>query len=342
MKLRFAFAGFRHPHIFALLEAVKNHPGCELVAACETDAPTRDELASTGAVEVTHASMELMLEEVCPDVVAIGDFYSARGGIALAALEAGCHVISDKPLCTSLGELKSIAAASSSQGLAIGCMLDLRENGLMRRLCEVARSGEIGDPCTISLFGQHPLRVGKRASWYFEPGKQGGTINDIGIHALDLAEWFTGREWESSISAREWNRKAVEFPFFGDCAQFHWLLSGGISVFTDVSYLAPDESGYALPQYWRVTVNGTKGVAETSYGASGVQVAEDKDSAVRLLNPLPADTGRYLENFLSEISGCPVVDGLTTAHILRISRIALQTQKTASAESCGLNGIFTP
>jgi len=100
-------------------------------------------------------------------------------------------------------------------------------------------------------------------------------------------------------------------------------------VFADVSYLAPDESGYSLPQYWRVTVNGTKGVAETSYGASGVPVAGDKDAAVRLLEPLPADTARYLENFLSEISGSPAGDGLTTAHILRISRIALETQKAA-------------
>ena len=329
MKLRFVFAGFRHPHIFALLEAVKNHPGCELVAACEPDAPTRDKLASTGAVEVTHCSVERMLAEARPDVVAIGDFYSARGVIALAALEAGCHVISDKPLCTNLAELEAIASASASRGLAISCMLDLRENGLMRRLFEVVRSGEIGDPCTISLLGQHPLLIGKRAAWYFEPGKHGGTINDIGIHALDLAEWFTGREWESSISSREWNRKAVEFPSFGDCAQFHWLLDGGIPVFADVSYLAPDESGYSLPQYWRVTVNGTKGVAETSYRAQGVLVAGDKDAAARLLEPLPADTARYLENFLSEISGSPTVDGLTTAHILRISRIALETQASA-------------
>jgi hypothetical protein len=100
-------------------------------------------------------------------------------------------------------------------------------------------------------------------------------------------------------------------------------------VFADVSYLAPDESGYALPQYWRVTVNGTTGVAETSYGAPGVLVAGDQDAAARLLEPLPADTARYLENFLSEISGHPAMGGLTTNHILRISRIALQTQAAA-------------
>jgi predicted dehydrogenase len=329
MKLRFAFAGFRHPHIFTLLEAVKNHPGCELVAACEQDGPTRGELASTRTVEVTHLSLEAMLSGARPDVVAIGDCYSARGGIALAALEAGCHVVSDKPLCTALGELEGISSASSRRGLAIGCMLDLRENGPMRRLREVVRSGEIGDPCTISLLGQHPLRIATRAAWYFEPGKQGGTINDIGIHALDLAEWLTGREWDSLISAREWNRKAAGFPFFGDCAQFHWLLGGGIPVFADVSYLAPDEPGYSLPQYWRATVNGTKGVAETCYGAEGVLVAGDKDAAARLVPPLPADAGRHLEDFLSEVSGSHAEGGLTTAHILRLSRIALETQAAA-------------
>jgi predicted dehydrogenase len=329
MKLRFAFAGFRHPHIFSLLEAVGNHPQCEFAAACEGHEPTRAELESKGTVGVAYSSLGRMLAEVRPDVVAVGDFYSARGGIALAALEAGCHVLSDKPVCTAPGELAQIAAASSARGLALGCMLDLRENGAMRRLREVVLSGEVGDPCTVSVFAQHPLRLGTRASWYFEPGKHGGTINDIGIHALDLAEWITGSKWASLVSAREWNRKAAGFPFFGDCAQFHWLLDGSIPVFADVSYLAPDEAGYGLPQYWRVTVNGTRGVAETSYGTPGVMVAGDKDVAARLVEPLPADTGRHLENFLSEVSGNPVEGGLTTAHILRISRIALETQAAA-------------
>lgn len=335
MKLRFAFAGFRHPHIFALLEAVKNHPGCELVAACEPDGQTRAELASAGSVEVTHVSVDRMLQEVRPDVVAIGDVYASRGGIAISALEAGCHVISDKPICTVLEELERIEETASRRGLSVGCMLDLRETGTMRRLCEIVRSGAIGEPCTISVFGQHPLRIGKRAAWYFEPGRQGGTINDIGIHALDLAEWLTGRRWESSISAREWNRKAVEFPFFGDCSQFHWLLEGGIPVFADVSYLALDESGYSLPQYWRITVNGTRGVAETAYSGPGVLVAGDMDKVARLEEALPPDTGRYLENFLAEIGGSPSVDGLSTAHVLRISRIALQTQRAATSAAIG-------
>lgn len=330
MNLRFAFAGFRHPHILALLEAVKNHPACQLVAACEEDATTRLQLAATGKVDVTHHSLQAMLAEARPDVVAVGDVYGNRGKIAIAALEAGCHVLSDKPLCTSLQELEQIEKSSRSQGLCVGCQLDLRDSGAIRLLREVALSGEIGEPCTITIFGQHPLRLGKRAEWYFEPGRHGGTVNDIGIHALDLVEWLTNRKWTSTISAREWNRKAKAFPHFGDCSQFHGILDGGIVVFADVSYLAPDESAYSLPQYWRISLHGTKGMVETHYGATTAMVVADGDAEPRYVASLPDNSHQYLDDFIDEIAGRSALPGLTSSHILRISRLALEIQQSAA------------
>ncbi|MCP4516547.1 MAG: EamA family transporter, partial [Delftia sp.] len=44
----------------------------------------------------------------------------------------------------------------------------------------------IGAVQTMSMSGQHPLRLGERPAWYFEPGRHGGTITDIGVHAVDL------------------------------------------------------------------------------------------------------------------------------------------------------------
>lgn len=325
-KHRIAFAGFRHPHILSLWQRAVAHPDCEVVAACESDAAARDQLSAAGEVKLTHEDYGRMLEESDATIVAIGDVYARRGAMVIAALKAGKHVISDKPLCTSLDELDEIEKLSAEKKLSVGCQLDLVELGVIRRLKEVVQSGELGTLCTITIGAQHPLRLGSRAAWYFEPGQHGGTINDIGVHVFDLIPWLSGKRWERLISAREWNAKAVAYPHFKDGAQFHGLLEGGLTCYADVSYLAPDKLGYELPHYWRITVHGTKGVAEISYGKPSVQIITDEDSAAREL-PTPENTpAGYLQEFFDEIDGAPSQVGLTTARVLSVSRWALKAQ----------------
>src|SRR6266446_5255732 len=98
MKTRFAFAGFRHSHAFDLLNLVRDRPDCEIVASCEEDAATRKTLADDSRAKITHEKYERMLDEIECDVVAVGDYYTARGPQVVEALRRGLHVISDKPL----------------------------------------------------------------------------------------------------------------------------------------------------------------------------------------------------------------------------------------------------
>ena len=328
---RIAFAGFRHPHIFALFKRVKSHPDCEIIASCESDSATRETLPSEQGVNITHTSFEQMLSETDATIVAIGDVYAKRGAMVIAALKAGKHVIADKPLCTSLSELDEISRLAAERKLSVGCQLDLVEASSLLALREVVRRGEIGSPCTITISAQHPLRLGARAAWYFEPGQHGGTINDIGIHIFDLVPWLTGRTWKDIPLVREWNAKASAFPHFKDCAQFYGLAADGLACFADVSYLAPDELGYALPQYWRITVHGTKGMAEISYSINDITVVTDQDSAPQSRPATQTASSDYLQDFLNDITGKPTADGLTTARVLESSGWALKAQQIASA-----------
>ena len=201
---------------------------------------------------MTHESFTEMLREVACDVVAIGDVYARRGALVIAALEAGRHVLSDKPLCTSLAEQEEIEQlARGARAERSGLQLDCRDARAFRTLRELLRAGTIGEIATVRIDGQHPLLLGKRPAWYFEPGQHGGTINDIGIHAFDFVPWLTGLEWREQIAARCWNAKAREFPHFHDGAQMLACLENGAGVFADFSYLAPDQLGYTLPHYWQ-------------------------------------------------------------------------------------------
>jgi predicted dehydrogenase len=329
MSHSIAFAGFRHPHIHGLWARAKDHPDSNIVGAWENDPDTRKELEAAGEVTLTHDSFETMLAESDCTIVAIGDTYARRGALAIAALQAGKHLISDKPLCISLDELGEIERLAREKNLSVGCQLDLREAGSIRKLQQVIQSGTIGKVCTITSTGQHPLRYGVRAAWYFEPGQHGGTINDIGVHVFDFAPWLTGSSWKSILAARAWNAKAVEAPHFNDCAQFLATLEDGTSCFADLSYLAPNAIGFELPQYWRVTVHGTKGMAETAYNSPIVTVVTDEDSAPQELPALSDTPAGYLQDFIDEIGGTPSATGLSTASVLATSRKSLEVQALA-------------
>ena len=330
MKVKFAFVGFRHGHILSLLSRAGQRSDTQVVAACEEDAATRAELRANGTVEITHDDYESMLSSVPCDVVAIGDYYAKRGALAIRALEAGKHVIADKPLCTSLEELARIRELSKECKLAVGCQLDLRQNPALYTMRKHILAGEIGDVLTVNFSGQHPRMLGNRPDWYFQPGCHGGTINDIAIHAMDAIGWLTGRRIVEIVAARVWNGKTPEHTCFQDGAQLMLRLDNDGGVLGDVSYLAPDACGYAAPQYWRVTCHGTNGVIETRCGDEDVVVASDADKSPRrialLQNPAPG----YLDNLLSEIRHEAVpADCLTTERVLYAAHLALLTQYAA-------------
>ena len=325
MPLKLAFAGFRHGHIRSLYELAGQSAAVEVVAAAEDDPATRQDLADK--VQFTHQDCEQMLAEVACDAVAIGEYYARRGRLAIAALAGGRHVISDKPLCTSLAELDQIETLSRTRGLKVGCMLTMRDSAPALGLRALVQEGALGQIHAIAFGGQHPLMLGSRPSWYFEPGKHGGTLNDIGIHAFDALPWITGLEFATLNAARSWNAFAPAFPHFRDGAQVMLTMSGGCGVIGDVSYFSPDRAGYSLPQYWRLTLWGREGMAETSATATQLSLALAGDEKLRPLPLPPSREGGYLHDFLADIEGSPAE--LDTRAVLRAARLALQIQRAA-------------
>ena len=156
--------------------------------------------------------------------------------------------------------------------LAIGDYFGIRNHGNVAAAKEIIDSGRLGEIHAIQFGGQHPLSYGTRAAWYFEDGKQGGTINDIAIHGLDAIEYMTGHAITELTAARTWNAFADQAPKFMDAAQIMFALDNHCGVIADVSYFAPEKCGFNNPFYWRFTIWGRKGVMEFNYFDDGVKL----------------------------------------------------------------------
>jgi predicted dehydrogenase len=330
--MRLAFAGFRHGHILGLYAAAKKHSNVQIVAAAEEDAATFETVKAAGNVQLTHRSIDEMLEKVACDAIAVGDYFSKRASIIMRALQSGKHVIADKPICTDLDELIQIRDLAAKTGLRIGCQLDLRDSGVFRTARRLIAEGKLGEVHTLIFTAQHPLNLPNRPKWYFEPNKHGGTINDIGVHAIDLIPWMTVREITEVTAARAWNARLKEFPHFQDAGQFLLKMDNDGGVFGDVSYLSPDGLAYSAPQYWRVTCHGDKGVLEARLGELAVSYASATDKSVV---SVPADPDRpagVLQDFLDEIGGKTIDGALTTADVLDASFRSLKIQQAADQQ----------
>ncbi len=329
-----AFVGLRHMHIIDVYAYMLERRDVEIVAVCEEDPQTRERLASAGTINPTHSNFHDMLSQVEFDLLVVGDVFAKRGGQIITALQAGKHVLSDKPLCTDLEELAQIESLSEQHCLAVGAVLELRDSGAFRRTRQLVTAGTIGEVHTINFCGQHPLLLESRPAWYFEAGNHGGTINDIAIHGIDILQWITGKEFREIVAARCWNAGLKRHPQFRNAGQLMMVMEGGCGVLGDVSYISPDGFRYTLPQYWRFTFWGERGMLEMGLNVPKIRVYSASAEQPELFEPAPDRAGGYLDDLLA------AVRGLKRRHdpqLVSATRISLKAQEAADRNMTGIN-----
>ena len=319
--MKIAFAGLRHGHIFALYDMARENPLYEITGAFEDDRDARQAAISRG-VDCCYESYDALLADPAVEAVALGGCYGDRGGMAIRALQAGKHVIADKPLCTSLAELDTIEMLAKERGLLVSCMFTMRFEKKIRAVKALVESGALGEINNVYFGGQHPLQYGRRPMWYFEEGKHGGVINDIAIHGIDVLAYALGLSMDKILAARCWNKFATAQPGFEDSAQLMLTAQNGAGILADVSYAIPDGVEFGLPWYWQFYVWGTRGTIRFSLNEerSCYYLAGQKEPILLEETEVQGD---YLTDFYRQ-SGALTMDA-----VLAATRTTLQIQQQA-------------
>lgn len=327
IMINLGFAGFRHEHIYSLYNIAGESKNVNIAGAWEDFEEAKKSAETDLNAVFTYESYREMLSDSRLDAIAIGNYYSARGQMIIDALNAGKHVITDKPMCTSLSELSEIKRLAKDKNLIISMMLDLRYSKNVLAAKKIIDEGEIGTVNNICFGGQHPLRYGTRPGWYFEEGRHGGVINDIAVHGIDIIRYIAGLEVKNILAARCWNAFAVKEKHFKDSAQFMLELSNGAGVIADVSYAAPDSIGFALPCYWKFEIWGTKGLLIFSANSDGVQLYKNGNKTVENIKGIQTDRN-CLQDFIDEIGGKKDII-LNTGEVLKSAESTLAIQQKA-------------
>jgi len=319
-----AVCGLRHGHLGSIVKHVASHPGMKIVAVAEERPDLCAGVIEAAGVKVTHRNLDDLLSNVEFDLLVAGDVYARRGAQVVRALQAGKHIMADKPLCTRVADIEAIRELSRSKKRSVMVALTLRYGPALRAARQALLSGAIGRVTTAIIQGQHPLNYGRgRPEWYFEPGQHGGTIADLMIHGYDAVAWMTGRAVAETLAARAWHVEPAEAPCFQDAAQVMLRLDNGAGVMIEASYKAP--RGHRTPwffQFW-----GTEGDMSVRSGEEPVLRRHDEPERKLALDPAPKTN--YVDDLSAEILGSGVEVTLTTEDCLRAAEQSVRAQALA-------------
>jgi len=175
------------------IEGWRQHPQAEVVAIADAD-PAR--LATVGdafGIAARHAGASAMLAAERLDAVSICTPNKYHLPLALAAFEAGCHVLCEKPMALNAAEGRTMLAASQRAGKRLMINFSYRFSAQSRALKAQVDSGLFGD----FYFGRtvwHRRRgMPGFGGWFGTKALAGGgPLIDLGVHRLDLALWLMG------------------------------------------------------------------------------------------------------------------------------------------------------
>lgn len=127
------------------------------------------------------------------DAVVIATSHDWLSPIAIACLDAGKHVLVEKPAGRSLAEVRAIAEAAARNGRHVKVGYNHRFHPAIQKARKIFDAGEIGALMFIRGRYGHGGRVGYEKEWRFNREKSGGgELLDQGSHLIDLAHWFLG------------------------------------------------------------------------------------------------------------------------------------------------------
>ncbi len=164
------------------------------VVAC-ADLDERRARAVAGQHEGARAFTEWQQLIALPnlDIVIVATQHDSLASITLAAIEAGRHVLVEKPAARSPSELEPVIAAARRKGVKVHVGFNHRYHRALRKAREIFDSGALGELMFIRARYGHGGRIAYDEEWRARPEiSGGGELIDQGPHLIDLARWFLG------------------------------------------------------------------------------------------------------------------------------------------------------
>jgi predicted dehydrogenase len=170
---------------------LRNISDARAVAVGSRSRESAEEFAGRNSVPVAHGSAADLAADPGVDVVYVAGIHPVHREQAILMMEAGKHVLVEKPLAMNAAEAREMTEASRRTGRFLMEAMWMRFNPLHVEIVRRIGAGEFG--AVMSVESDFSFAAPRDPSHrLFDPAKGGGSLLDVGIYPLTLAWWLLG------------------------------------------------------------------------------------------------------------------------------------------------------
>ncbi len=275
------------------LPLIKDIEEFELVGICDTESfklsKISDSYNVTGYIDPVQ-----LIEKAKPDVVLICTPTITHLPLALKSMQAGAHVIIEKPVTRNLEEARRLQAAATQYGKHIFVAMNLRFRQDVMVLRQFLQASELGELWRVRAGWLKRSNTWARSPWLDQPTiSGGGVLIDLGLQMLDFVHFLLGSPKPTRLSCDLSHmslRKDVE-----DTATANIHFESGPNLLLDVSWGLMAERSVAYTYF-----EGTNGAAQLN------PLVVHKSMHGELVNVAPVKTAKpnelYQESFRTQMA----------------------------------------
>ena len=329
--LNFGVIGIDHPHVYEQVGRLLDL-GCTCVGWYTDGEPPALAVFRQQFPHVARvADQRRLLEDPSVAVIVTAAVPDRRAGIAVAAMEHGKDVMSDKPGCTTLEQLAQVRSTQARTRRIWSVTFSERfAVRAVTRAVELIDKGAIGRVVQTVGLGPHRLNKPQRPAWFFERARTGGILCDLASHQIDQFLFLTGSTDAAVVASAVANYANPECPGLEDFGEV-LVRSDHASGYARVDWYTPD----GLPTWGdgRLIVLGTDGFIEIRKyvdlaGRDGTDhlflVTRDASQYIDCADaPLP-----YYPSFIRDVHE-RTETAMPQAHCFKVMELALAAQAAA-------------
>jgi len=233
-------------------QSIAGHPHAELAAITAPSVASREAAAKVYPAARIFSDHREMLAAVKLDLVDVVTPSHTHLAIAIDALQAGCHLLLEKPMAIRIEDCQAIVklAAEKQRHLAVGHELRLSSQwGEIKRIIE---RGTIGEPQYVLVeLSRKPYRLGA-SGWRYDQSRVGSWVLEEPIHFFDLARWYLQDAGDPVELYAQGNSRDPQRPELYDNFSAMFNYANG-------AYAVVSQTLAAFEHHQTVKVAGTKG-----------------------------------------------------------------------------------
>lgn len=183
------------------------------MAVASRDQDAADSYAAKWGIPQGFGSYESLLASESIDAVYISVPNHLHAQWTLAALNAGKHVLCEKPFALNLDDVDAMAAAARSTGRVLAEAFMYRHHPQIKLAGEWVRSGRLGQITLVRA--NFSFNLGNRPNIRLDPATGGGCLWDVGVYPVSFAQYVMGGPPQSVFGAQWLGATGVDVDFAG-------------------------------------------------------------------------------------------------------------------------------